>query len=78
MAPPEVIATSIKPAADGTGWILRLFNAGNSPANAKVLWRSREKVTLFVSNLFEERKEQVQAPIPLPVSGIVTLKIEKR
>ena len=78
LSPPGVIATSVVPSTDGRGWCVHLFNAGDSPAEVRMHWRRDEPVSLFVSNLFQERKGEFRGPMKLPSSGVLMLKVERR
>ncbi len=73
--PAEVIVTSLKPSIDGRALMLRLFNAGENPARARLIWIDRAPKRVSVSSPFEEPGEPVRQSIELPAKGIVTLRI---
>jgi len=72
----DVIATSVKPADDSKGWIVRLFNAGDKPADALLRWNDKDRVRVISSNLFEEGKDEVKFPLKIMPGGIATFRVE--
>ena len=71
----SVIVTSLKPARDGNGWMLRLFNASEKPAKVRLNWGKKKPQQMYLSN----QKEQVSTPVNnIPEMGpweIMTLKV---
>jgi hypothetical protein len=84
--PADVIATALKPSDDGKALILRLWAAGDKPANADVTWFAPIPKTVWLSDASEhpaywgEVRERALSPehttIEIPAYGIVTLRAE--
>jgi alpha-mannosidase len=72
--PSTVIVTLLKPAEDGKGVILRLFNACDRPQKSTIQWKGASPRQLFFSSPFEETGAQADGPVELPPWGIVTLR----
>lgn len=73
---PEVIVASIKPSNDGKAIILRLFGAGGEAAKARLKWGGETPMSLWISDLAENRITKVTGAIDVPTCGIVTLRAE--
>ena len=76
--PPGVIATSFKPASDGRGWILHLYNPGSAAGVVRLLWQGAVPARFYLSDLTERRGSEAQMPLGIPSSGIEILRIEER
>ena len=74
--PSSVISTSFKPAADGKGWILHLYNAGDRTTGVRLTWHGTGRGTFYESDLTERRGEAAGFPIVIPSSGIAIVRIE--
>ncbi|HTY57977.1 MAG TPA: hypothetical protein VMF59_04130, partial [Bacteroidota bacterium] len=74
--PQGVIATAFKPASDGKGWILHLYNAGGGRASLRMTWHGGGKGTFYRSDLAERRGAELQLPVLMPASGIAIVRIE--
>jgi alpha-mannosidase len=73
--PPGVMVTALKPAEDGKGLILRLYNAGAKPAQARLAWSEPMPKRVMLSSPREEEGAPVTGPIEIVPSGIVTLRV---
>lgn len=71
---PAVIATALKPARDGNGWVLRLFNPSDKPAAVQLNWGSRKPAGLYLSNEKERLLEKVGADVSLGAWELRTLR----
>ena len=71
----SLVATRLKPTADGKAWILRLFNASEDPAPLLVAGEARDQGRVFLSDLSESRGPRLPAPLEVPAFGILTLRI---
>jgi hypothetical protein len=67
-----IVATALKPADDGQGWIVRLFGASGRTERASLRWGDRPR-ELWFSDLSEKPLQKVTNPIEVPGWGIVTL-----
>ena len=76
LEPSSVIATSFKPASDGKGWLLHLYNAGGATAGARLTWHGAGRGMFYVSDLNERRGEAAGFPVVMPPSGITIVRIE--
>ena len=74
VSPKSVIASYVKPASTGNGYLVRLFNAGGSPEVATFTISGKPK-SVYLSNPWEERGKLVEA-IALPANGIATVRVE--
>ena len=73
--PADVIISSVKPSDDGKALIIRLFNAGEKTASAKLAW-SQTPSTLCFSDTSEQPRQPVTGDVPTPAMGLVTLRAE--
>jgi len=73
--PAAVMVTAFKPSEDGKAWIIRLFNAGQRPAKARLDWAKPAPKTVWLSNFAEQEISQITAPIELSAYEIVTLRV---
>jgi len=71
----SVIVTSLRPARDGNGYVVRLFNATEQAATASLQWGGRQPSGLFLSNVKERFFEQVQPEMKLGAWEIRTLRV---
>jgi alpha-mannosidase len=69
------VATRLKPAADGQGWILRLFNASSEPERLILAGEAIDRGRVFLSDLWEAEGPRLSAPPKVPAFGILTLLI---
>ena len=72
---PSVIATALKPARDGNGWILRLFNASEKQAKLRLKWGQNKPSSMYRSNQKEKSFAPASDQIELGPWEILTLKI---
>ncbi|MBK9018196.1 MAG: hypothetical protein IPM82_31400 [Saprospiraceae bacterium] len=72
---PAVIVTSLRPARDGNGYMLRLFNASEQAATASLQWGGRQPSGLFLSNVKEKLFEQMQPEMKFGAWEIRTLRV---
>ncbi len=74
--PADVVATSVKPSDDGKALVVRLWNAGTRPVQARVLWQARKPRHVVRSSPAEEAGLPVEGPLQLPALGFVTVRAE--
>ena len=74
--PADVLVTALKPSDDGRALILRLFGAGDKTARAKLVWSQPAPPQLWLSDTSERRLNRVAGEIPVPPSGLVTVRAE--
>ncbi len=72
---PSVIATSLKPARDGNGWVLRLFNTSDKPGKVQLNWGSRQPTGIYFSNEKERFFEKTGSELSLDGWEIRTLRV---
>jgi alpha-mannosidase len=72
---PSVLVTSLKPARDGKGWMLRLFNASEKPAKVKLKWGKRKPAGVYFSNEKERFFEKTGMGLWLDHWEIRTLRV---
>ncbi|MGH2639202.1 MAG: glycosyl hydrolase-related protein, partial [Rhabdochlamydiaceae bacterium] len=72
-----VVATCLKPADDGSGFILRLWGASSTDHTIELKWRNNADISVWKSNLAEDKMALLSAnDIAVPGHGEVTLRIE--
>jgi len=73
----KVVATMVKPSSDGKGYIVRLFNTSQQPAEAEAKWGNFKASKMFISNPDEKQLKPVTGKISFLPNEIITLKLEK-
>ena len=73
--PDSVIVTAFKPSADGKAKIMRLFNAGGRTEEVTLTWAKPASVTMWRSNLAEDKGPRVVGPIEMTAYEIITLRV---
>ncbi len=76
--PKGFIVTSLRPAADGKGVILRIYNASGRPETLRLGGALVKKGEVYLSDPSESKRERVTAPLPVPAFGLLTLRLEFR
>lgn len=71
--PPDVLVTTLKPADDGKGYIVRLFGASGQDRLVKLKW-SAPSVKLWLSDTSEKPISAVGSELSVPGWGLVTLR----
>ena len=74
--PKEVLVTSLRPSLDKKALILRLFNAGDEPVAAKIIWSDPAPEQVTLTKVSEAPGQPVSGAIKLPPLGIATLRAE--
>ena len=75
--PVGVVATALKPADDGDGLVLRLFNASGQKEGVRVELANSESDAIRLSDLYERELSPVGRWIEMAPWEIVTLRISK-
>jgi hypothetical protein len=73
--PASVIVTAFKPSEDAKARIVRLFNAGERSAKARLIWTKPAPKTVWLSNLAEEQVSRLTGSIKMVPYEIVTLRV---
>jgi hypothetical protein len=71
------VATSLRPLADGKGWLLRLLNVSDRPEALILSGPPFERGRVFLSDISGTEGPLVSGPLEAPSFGIVTLLIHK-
>jgi hypothetical protein len=74
--PPCVLTSLVRSVDGGDAWLVRLFNAGSEPVQAK-LTRNGSAPDVRLSSPFVDDGAAVAGPLPLPPLGIVTLRVKR-
>ena len=74
--PAEVLVIAMKPSDDGKALIVRLMNAGEKAAAAKLSWSQPAPKQVWLSDTSERAKQEVAGDVQVPAQGIVTLRAE--
>ena len=72
-----IVATRLRPAADGRGWILRLYNASSKPEKLVLAGQAVDERRVFLSDLDGTPGAPFSAPLEVPPFGILTLLITR-
>ena len=72
---PAVIITCLKPARDGKGYLVRLFNTSDRTAAATLQWGGNGQPKWFLSNEKEKVFEEVKGQVTLGAWEIKTLRV---
>ena len=76
--PADVVVEELKPSADGHGWIVRLFNASDRPADVRLSWSPRAGVAeTSRCNLAEEPLETFESGFSLAASELIIIRTER-
>ncbi|MCJ7681580.1 MAG: hypothetical protein MUP70_12700, partial [Candidatus Aminicenantes bacterium] len=78
LSSPDIQVTSIKPAADGGGWILRLYNPGERKESVFFKGKDGRPLKIHKSSLFEDKGAGISGPVTLDPLEFVTLVLEKQ
>jgi alpha-mannosidase len=76
--PASVIVTAFKPSEDGRAWVVRLFNTGDRPEKAGLLWPKPAPETVWLSNLAEDQVAKITGPVEMAAYEILTLRVPRR
>jgi hypothetical protein len=74
--PADVLVTACKPADEGQGMILRLFNAAREPKVATLAWGQRQPKTVRLSDTSEKAGRSISGGVELPGEGLVSLRVD--
>ena len=72
-----LVAVSLKPAADGKAWILRLYNASDRPETLRLSGEAAGRGRVFLSDVDGAQGPRLSGPLEVPSSGILTLFISR-
>ncbi len=75
--PETFIVTSLAPAEDRKGWIMRLYNADANPGELLLKSKSGKGGSIFLSGLDGRIGERIAGPLRVPGFGIVTLYVSR-
>ena len=73
----DVVVTGFKPADDGGGWVVRLYNVSGKDARVSLAWSRPAPSVLRLSDTSERPGAIVEGPVPIPAWGVVTLRAER-
>ncbi|MHC4095350.1 MAG: glycoside hydrolase family 38 N-terminal domain-containing protein [Planctomycetota bacterium] len=74
--PDGIIVTSFKPSMDGKAWMVRLFNTGQRPQKARLVWAKPQSRSFWLSNPAEDKMARIDGPIEMAAYEIVTLRCQ--
>jgi len=74
--PPAFVVTSLRPAADGKGIILRIYNASGRPETLRLDGALVKKGGVYLSDPAESKREKISAPLLVPAFGLLTIRLE--
>jgi hypothetical protein len=73
----DVVVTGFKPADDGRGWIVRLYNVSGQDARVSLTWSAPVPSALHVSDTSERAGAIVAGPVAIPAWGVVTIRASR-
>ncbi len=71
-----IMITSLQPSSDGKALILRLYNTGESAAEAALKWGAVAPKVISISDLLEAPGAAVQGALDLPAYEVMTVRAE--
>ena len=74
--PSAFAVTSLRPAADGMGIIMRVYNASGRPETLRLGGALAKTSEVYLSDPDESKREKVTRPLPVPAFGLLTLRFE--
>ena len=74
--PAAFAVTSLRPAADGRGIVMRVYNASGRPETLRLGGALVKKSEIYLSDPSESKREKVTRPLPVPAFGLLTLRVE--
>jgi alpha-mannosidase len=74
--PADVLVAALRPSDDGKAWMVRLFGADATPATARLAWAEPAPKHLWLSDTNERPARKFSGDIPVPVSGLITIRAE--
>ncbi len=77
VTPTEVIISRLKPSADGSALMVRLFNTSEQTQLAALEWATPQGHRIWLSSPRGNRLSPTTIPIKIPALGIVTLRCER-
>jgi hypothetical protein len=77
IGPGSLVATSLKPTADGRAWVLRLYNASDRPEALRISGKAADRGRVFLSDVDGAQGPRLSGPLEVPPSGLLTLLISK-
>ena len=77
VSPPGAVVTSLRPASDRNGWVVRLFNPSPTRLDAVLSAGDGSPISVFRSDPFEAKLARIAGPIRLDAHDSVALRIER-
>jgi alpha-mannosidase len=77
VSPPEAVVTSLRPASDRNGWVVRLFNPSATRLDAVLAAGDGSPLAVFRSDPFEARLDRIAGPVSLEARDSVVLRVER-
>jgi alpha-mannosidase len=72
----QLLVTGLKPADDGPGVIVRIWNAGDEEVVSGLQWRDKSAAAIYRSDTSERAGEPVQAKLSAGANEMVTIRVE--
>jgi len=72
----KVVVSIIKPAEDGEGRILRLYNASDQAETTKIKWNALSPTKIYLSNFYEEKLQETGTKFNLAPFEVMTLYLD--
>lgn len=76
VGPEQLLVTGLKPADDGRGAVVRIWNAGEDAVGATLQWRGDADVIFYRSDTSERMGERIAGSVVVPAKGLVTVRVE--
>jgi len=73
----DVVVTGFKPADNGKGWIVRLYNVSGQDARVSLTWSAPVPSALHLSGTSELAGAIVAGPVAIPAWGVVTIRANR-
>jgi alpha-mannosidase len=72
----QLLVTGLKPADDGPGVIVRIWNAGDEEVVSGLQWRDESTAAIYRSDTSERAGEPVQGKLSVGANEMVTIRVE--
>jgi alpha-mannosidase len=76
ITPETIVAESAIPIGNGKSWLLYLYNPSASPADVRIIWNRREKVSLSLCDGFGKPVSPVASEFAMPAWATQYVRIE--
>jgi hypothetical protein len=70
------VATSVRPTADGRGWLIALYNPAAEAHEVRIAWRGGERVRIRLSDSAEGGGASLAGPVALAAHATAIVRVD--